>query len=149
MTKPNAHFQTRNRSKSEPPPFCFDAWGPPDVHGVNIYKMLSPNQYFTQPKSATEPERVDYWIPGDQSHPQGVWFAFQLFWHGFGVMHCMPLKVNCCRLRHVANLQQRAARCSSRPTFDSCCAAGAEKARLRKGKKGKKTKNAALFPSVL
>ncbi len=89
-----------------------------DVHEVNIYKMLSPNQYFTQQKSATEPERVDYWIPGDQSHPRGIWFAFQLFWHGFGVIHCAPLKVNRCRLNHVANLQQRATHCCSLPPFD-------------------------------
>lgn len=82
----------------------------PNVQWVNIYKMLSPDQYFTQEIQPQNQERVDYWIPGDQSHPGGIWFAFQLFWHGFGVINCVPLKVNRCRLNHVANLQQRATR---------------------------------------
>lgn len=82
----------------------------PDARWVNIYKMLSPDQYFTQEIQPQDRERVDYWIPGDQSHPGGIWFAFQLFWHGFGVINCVPLKVNRCGLNHVANLQHRAAR---------------------------------------
>lgn len=116
-------------------PFLLWCLGPPDVRGVNIYKMLSPNQYFSQQKSATKPERVDCWIPGDQSHPWGIWFAFQLFWHGFGIMHSVPLKVNRCRLNHVANLQHAATHCCSLPPSDSWCGAGAacaKKARLQK-----------------
>lgn len=80
--------------------------------------MLSRNQYFTQLKSARELGRVDYWIPGDQSHPRGIWFAFQLFWHGSGVIHCVPLKVNRRRPNRVANLRHGATHCCSLPPFD-------------------------------
>lgn len=115
MTKP--HFQHLNRYKSS---FSFLLWllVLSGVQGVNIYRILSWNQYFTQQKWATEPERVDYWIPGDQSHPRGIWFAFQLFWHGSGVIHRVPLKVNHCRLNHVANLQQNATHCCSLPVSE-------------------------------
>lgn len=142
QTNPNFHFQSINWQMS----FLLLLWrlSLSDAHEVNIYKMLSRNQYFTQQKSATEPERVDYWIPGDQSHPQGIWFAFQLFWHGSGVIHCVPLKVNRCRLNHVANLQQRATHCCSLPPFDmllwcrgSLC------------QESKATKKHNIFPSLL
>lgn len=48
---------------------CFDL---SDMRVINIYKMLSGNQYFTQPKLATGAAGRDDWIPADQSHPQGI-----------------------------------------------------------------------------
>lgn len=135
VTKPNSHCQSLNRYRSRFP-FAL-MLGPSWCPWGKYLQNVEPKSIFHSTKISHRTGEGRLLDPRRPKSPRGIWFAFQLFWHGFGVMHCVPLKVNRCRLNHVANLQQRATRCCSLPPFDSCCgarAACAKKARLREKK---------------